>query len=96
MRQSTDRIPDKVLREIFPKKLSRSQSSDEVYTKLRKMILSRKLKRGERLTYDGIALNLNVTKGIAAGAISRLKKDGLIISKWRKGSFVSQCLKKAR
>jgi hypothetical protein len=40
MRVKRDRIPDKVLKEIFPKKLSRSQSSDEVYTQLKTMILS--------------------------------------------------------
>ena len=88
MKKSRDRIPDKVLREIFPKKLNRFQSSDEVYTQLRRMILSGKLKKGQKLTYDGIALDFNVSRGIVPKVISRLKKDGLIISKWRKGSFV--------
>jgi DNA-binding GntR family transcriptional regulator len=83
-----DRIPRKVLKEIFPKKLSRFQPSDEVYTQLKKMILSGKLKKGQKLTYDGIVLDLNVSRGIVPKVISQLEKDRLIISKWRKGSFV--------
>jgi DNA-binding GntR family transcriptional regulator len=52
------------------------------------MILSGKLKKGQRLTYDGIARNFNVSKAIVHKVISQLKEDGLIISKWGKGSFV--------
>ena len=89
MKKSKDRIPDKVLKEIFPKKLSRSQPSDEVYAQLRKMILSGKLKKGQKLTYDGIAQDFNVSRWIVHKVISQLKKDGLIISKWREGSFVA-------
>ena len=50
-----NRIPDKVLEEIFPKKLNRFQSSDEVYAQLKKMILSGKLKKGQRLRRDEFA-----------------------------------------
>jgi hypothetical protein len=46
MRVKKDRIPDKVLKEISPNKLSRSQSSDEVYTQLKKRILSGKWEKG--------------------------------------------------
>jgi DNA-binding GntR family transcriptional regulator len=89
MKQSTDRIPDKVLKEIFPKKLNRREAPEELYTHLKKMILSGKLKKGQKLTYDGIALDFNASRGIVHKVISRLKKDRLIISKWRKGSFVT-------
>ena len=44
-------------------------------------------------------LNLFTAKrkiGIWYKVISQLKEDGLIISKWRKGSFVSQRLRKTR
>jgi DNA-binding GntR family transcriptional regulator len=90
------RIPDKVLKEIFPKKLNRCLASERVYTQLKQMILAGKLKKGQRLTYDGIALDFNVSRGIVQKVISRLKKDGLIISQWRKGLFVGQLLKETR
>ncbi len=96
MRNKISKIPDEVLREIFPKKLSRYEASEKVYSDLKKMILSGKLKKGQKLTYDGIALDFNVSRGIVPKVISRLKKDGLIISKWGKGSFVAQRLKKTR
>lgn len=83
-----NRIPDDVLKEIFPKKLSRSQSSDQVYTQLKKMVLSGKLKKGEKLTYERIVHDFNVSRDIAHSVISRLKKDGVVISKRRIGSFV--------
>ena len=54
----------------------------------KKMILSGKLKKGERLSYDGIVQDFNVSRGVAHKVISQLKKDGLILSKSRKGSFV--------
>ena len=89
MKESRDRIPDKVLKEIFPKKLNRHQVSEMVYSRLKQKILSGKLKKGQKLTHDGIAQDFDVSRGIVHNVISRLKKDGLIISKWRKGSFVN-------
>ncbi len=52
MKKSKDGIPDEVLKEIFPKKLRRSRSSDEIYTQLRRMILSGKLKKDQRLIQE--------------------------------------------
>jgi len=88
MRRSKDRIPDEVLKEIFPKKLKGGGVPEELYARLKKMILLGKLKKGQKLTYDGVALDLNVSRRIVHNVISRLKKDRLIISKWRKGLFV--------
>jgi DNA-binding GntR family transcriptional regulator len=88
MAKSRDRIPNEVLREIFPKKLSRYQSSDRVYTQLKNIILSGKLKKGESLSYQKIVQEFNVSRDIAHRVISQLKKDGLIISKRGVGSFV--------
>jgi GntR family transcriptional repressor for pyruvate dehydrogenase complex len=82
-----NRIPDDVLKEIFPKKLSRSQSSDEVYAQLRKMILSGKLKKRGKLPYERIVHDFNVSRDIAHSVISQLKKDGSVISKRGVGSF---------
>ena len=96
MRRPKERIPDEVLKEIFPKKLKKRGAPEDLYIHLKKMILSGKLKKGQKLTYDGTALDFNVSRGIVHNVISRLKKDGLIISKWRKGSFVAQRHKETR
>jgi DNA-binding GntR family transcriptional regulator len=96
MVKSRDRIPNDVLKEIFPKKLNRYEAPEKVYSLLKQKILSGKLKKGQRLTYDGIANDFFVSRALVHKVIFQLKKDGLIISKGRKGSFVSQRLKKTR
>jgi DNA-binding GntR family transcriptional regulator len=85
---SRDRIPNEVLKEISPKKLSRYQSPDSIYTQLKKMILSGKLKKGGRLSYERIVHDFNVSREVAHRVISQLKKDGLVISKRGVGSFI--------
>jgi DNA-binding GntR family transcriptional regulator len=52
------------------------------------MILRGKLKKGESLFYERIVQEFNVSRDIAHGVISQLKRDGLVISKRRVGSFV--------
>jgi DNA-binding GntR family transcriptional regulator len=52
------------------------------------MIFSGKLKKGHKLMQDGIAQDFNVSKVAVGLAFSKLKKDGLIISKVGTGSFV--------
>jgi DNA-binding GntR family transcriptional regulator len=89
MRKSSDRIPDEVLKEIFPKKMKRSLASERVYSQLKKAILSGKLKKGQRLLQDGIAQDFNVSKMAVTIAFSHLKKDRLIICKSGSGSFVA-------
>ncbi len=84
-----DRIPDEVLEEIFPKKLKRYGASEKVYSRLKKMILTGKLKKGESLFYKRIVQKFRVSREVAHGVISQLKKDGLVISKRRVGSFVA-------
>ena len=84
-----DRIPNEVLKEIFPRKLSRYQSPNRVYTQLKEMILSGKLRKGKRLVREEIAQNFNVGETEVAKVFSQLKKDGLIISKRGIGSFVA-------
>ncbi|MGA2318682.1 MAG: GntR family transcriptional regulator [Thermodesulfobacteriota bacterium] len=88
MRSKISKIPEKVLKEIFPKKISRYQSSDRVYTQLKNIILSGKLKKGERLSYEKIVQDFNVSRDIAHSVISQLKKDGLVTSKRGVGSFI--------
>jgi DNA-binding GntR family transcriptional regulator len=89
MRKSKDRIPNEVLKEIFPKKLKRSPASERIYVQLKKMITSGRLKKGEKLLQDGIAQDFNVSKMAVTIALSQLKKDGLILSKRGVGSFVA-------
>ncbi|MGA2464475.1 MAG: GntR family transcriptional regulator [Thermodesulfobacteriota bacterium] len=96
MRKSRERIPNKVLKEIFPKKLSMHRAQDRVYSELKQMILSNKLKKGKRLLREEIAQDFDVSETIVSLAFSKLKKEGLVIIKWGKGSFVAQRLKKTR
>jgi DNA-binding GntR family transcriptional regulator len=89
MRKSKGRIRYEVLEEIFPKKLKRSVALEWTYTELKQMILSGKLKKGERLFREKIAQDFNISEAVVALACSRLKKDGLIIIKGGIGSFVA-------
>jgi len=84
------KIPDKVLKEIFPKKLNRCLASERVYTQLKQMILSGRLKSGQRLIQEKIAQKFNVSRMAVSTAFSQLKKDRLIISKRGVGSFVKE------
>jgi DNA-binding GntR family transcriptional regulator len=53
------------------------------------MILSGKLKKGERLVQEKLAHDLNVSRMPIIKAIRQLKKEGLVIWKYRKGAFVA-------
>ena len=88
MRKSKHRIPDAVLKEIFPTKLKRSLGSERIYSELKQMILSGKLRKGKRLFREKIGQDFNVSETVVAEAFSRLKKDGLVIIKGSVGSFV--------
>ncbi len=88
MGKSRDRIPDEVLEEIFPKKLNRRRVSETVYTELKQMILSGQLENGRRLVREEIAQHFNVSEMAVTRAFRQLKKDRLVISKGRVGSFV--------
>ncbi len=88
MKKSRDRIPDEVLKEIFPKRFNRSLASAQVYSHLKQMMLSGKVKRGKRLVQEKIAQKFNVSRMTVGIAFTKLKKDGLIISRPGVGSFV--------
>jgi DNA-binding GntR family transcriptional regulator len=88
MRKSINKIPDDVLKEIFPRGLNRSLASERVYSHLKQMILSGKVKKGQRLVQEKIAQKFNVSRMAVGIAFSKLKKDGLIISKRGVGSFI--------
>jgi len=86
--KSGDGIPDKVFNEIFSKKLKTGGASEKVYSYLKKMMLTGKLKKGESLSYERIVRQFKVSREVAHRVISRLKKDRLVVSKGRLGSFV--------
>jgi DNA-binding GntR family transcriptional regulator len=82
-------VPEEVLKEIFRRKLKRRDLSSQVYDKLKKMILSGTLKRGERLVQEKLALRFNVSRQTVIFALRQLKKDKLIVVKYKRGAFVS-------
>lgn len=83
-----NKIPDKILKEIFPKKLKRSLVSDQVYHYVKRMIQSGRLKKGQRLLRWEIAKIFGISETAASEAILRLKKEGFIISKRNKKLYV--------
>ena len=82
-------VPEEILKEIFRRKLKRRDLSSQVYNKLKKMILSGTLKKGERLVQEKLALRFNVSRQTVIFALRQLKKDKLIVVKYRRGAFVS-------
>jgi len=55
------------------------------------MILSGKLKKGQKLLQEKIAQDFRVSRATVGVAFSQLKKDGLIISKRGRGSYIREC-----
>jgi DNA-binding GntR family transcriptional regulator len=84
-----NKIPDQVISEIFPRRVKRSKLSEEVYDQLKKMILSGKFKRGQRLVEEKLAHKLNVSRNPIQIALLRLRKEKLVIWKYKKGTFVA-------
>jgi len=94
MKVSGDRIPDEVLKEIFPKRFNRGPATKQIYAHLRKMIISGKLKKGQKLLQEEIAENFRVSRMTASIVFSQLRKNGLVVSKKGVGSFVVSPLRK--
>jgi DNA-binding GntR family transcriptional regulator len=84
-----NKIPDTIIDEIFPRKVKRSVLSEEVYDQLKKMILSGKFKKGQRLVEEKLARRLNVSRNPVQIALLRLRKENLVIWKYKKGTFVA-------
>ncbi len=83
-----NRIADEVLKEIFPKRFNRSLATKQIYAHLRQMILSGKLKKGQKLLQEKLAQDFKVSRVTVGIAFSQLKKDRLIISKRGRGSYI--------
>ncbi|HVP77714.1 MAG TPA: GntR family transcriptional regulator [Thermodesulfobacteriota bacterium] len=88
MFKMSDGVPQKVLKKIFPEKIERGLASDRAYSRLKRMILSGKLKKGKRLLRWKFVKMFDVNESTVTMAFSRLRKDGLITTKGKKGSFV--------
>jgi len=88
MRLAKDRIPDELLKEIFPEKLDKGLSADQIDSHLKKVIISGKLRKGQKLLQEKIAQDFRVSRVTVGIAFSQLKKDGLIISKRGRGSYI--------
>jgi len=84
-----NKIPDTIIGEIFPRKVKRSLLSEEVYDQLKKMILSRKFRKGQRLVEEKLALRLNVSRNPVQTALLRLREENLVIWKYKRGTFVA-------
>jgi DNA-binding GntR family transcriptional regulator len=84
-----NKIPDTIIGEIFPRKVKRSLLSEEVYDQLRKMILSGKFKKGQRLVEEKLAHRLNVSRNPVQIALLRLREENLVVRKYKRGTFVA-------
>ena len=82
-------IPNSVMSEIFPRKVKRSFLREEVYDQLKKMIVSGKFKKGQRLAQEELALRFNASRTPVRESLIRLRKEKLVIWKDRKGTFVA-------
>jgi len=84
-----NKIPPDVLKDIFQRKLKKRNINGDVCQKLRKMILSGKIKDGQRLVQEEVALHFNVSRQTVRNAFLQLEKEELIINRYRKGACVS-------
>ena len=82
-------VHEEVLREIFPRKYKRRQMSLDIYEQLKRMILSGKLEKGQRLVEEKLANQLNVSRNPVRIAILQLREEGLVTWKFKRGTFVA-------
>lgn len=67
--------------QAVPKKLTGHEAPEELYTHLKKMILSGKLRKGQRLLRWKFVQIFDVSEWTVMEAFSKLRKDGLVIIK---------------
>jgi len=82
-------VHEDVLKEIFPRKYKRRQISLDIYEQLKKMILSGKLEKGQRLVEEKLANQLNVSRNPVRIAILQLRNEGLVTWKFKRGTYVA-------
>jgi len=74
---------------FFLKGLKELSLGNEVYDQLKKMILTGKFKKGQRLVEEKLANRLNVSRNPIQIALLRLRKEKLCVWKYKKGTFVT-------
>lgn len=79
---------------IFPKRPAgaRFNLSDDVFLIIRKKILTREIRPGERMNIDSLSRDLNVSQTPIREALARLEETGLVIKEPLKGFKASQLL----
>jgi hypothetical protein len=87
--RSRDHVPGDTFKKISPRRLRRRDLYGWVYNRVRKMILSDRLKRGRRFGAERLAKGLGVGVGPVRAALIQLERDKLVVRKGRKGAFVS-------
>lgn len=81
-------IEKEIFKEIFPKKYKKHRIGQDIYERLKKRILNGKIRQGERLVEERLANQFNVSRNPIRMAILQLREDGLVVWKFKKGTFV--------
>lgn len=78
----------------FPRRPAgaRFNLSDDVFLVIRKKILTREIRPGERMNIDSLSRDLNVSQTPIREALARLEETGLVIKEPLKGFKASQLL----
>lgn len=79
---------------VFPRRPagSRFNLSDDIFTIIRKKILTREIRPGERMNIDSLSRDLNVSQTPIREALARLEETGLVMKEPLKGFKASQLL----
>lgn len=88
------KIPMKTEEAIFPRRPAgaRFNLSDDVFLVIRKKILTREIRPGERMNIDSLSRDLNVSQTPIREALARLEETGLVIKEPLKGFKASQLI----
>jgi DNA-binding GntR family transcriptional regulator len=70
--------------------LSRLRLIDDVFQSLEEAILSGRIRPGERLTEVALAEQLDVSRTTVREALLMLEREGLVVSRPRRGTFVTR------
>jgi len=79
---------------IYPRRLPgvRFNLSDDVFFIIRKKIMTREIRPGDRMNIDSLSRDLNVSQTPIREALARLEETGLVIKEPLKGFRASQLL----
>jgi DNA-binding GntR family transcriptional regulator len=79
---------------VYPKRPngSRFNLSDDIFLVIRKKILTREIRPGERMNIDSLSRDLNVSQTPIREALARLEETGLVLKEPLKGFKASQLL----